>query len=213
MADVPLLIADLALLLCAVGSALWAWRLRRRLDNERALLGAWALSALFIALAVPARLLPGDGGSDLGALRQMSLNLAVYVSLPLMATAVYALGRGRLWSAAGWGRLLLGLFAGFELGRQLGYGNAYLYTLVATASLAALAGGLMLKTPTAQRTATVSALLLGVGFALISPAAPDWSPGLNWRSPAGFGALSALSLLLISAALHRELAATRPGTQ
>ncbi|MBV1788905.1 hypothetical protein KQ940_12665 [Marinobacterium sp. D7] len=206
MATVLTLAADLALLLSSGASALWAWRLRHTGKDERALLNAWALSALFILLAVPAQYLPTDG-TDLSALRRMALNLAVYISLPLMATAVYALGRRWFWSGAGWGRWLLALFAAFELSRQLGFADEYLKAMAAATVVACAAGSVLLKQPLA---ATATALL-ATALAITSPAAPDWA--YAWPNPSLFHALSALSLATITAALHRSLVPARADAQ
>ncbi|GGC00268.1 hypothetical protein GCM10011352_28050 [Marinobacterium zhoushanense] len=204
----PLTIAaDLALLLSSGASAFWAWRQRQACTDERALLSAWALSALFILVAIPAQYLPADAGSDLGVLRRMALNLAVYISLPLMATAVYALGRRWFWAGAGWGRWLLALFAAFELSRQLGYGEEYLQALGAAMVAACAVGSVLLKQPLA----VAATALLALTLTITSPVAPNW--GIAWQEPALFRVLSALSLATFTAALHRSLIPARPAAQ
>lgn len=207
-------VAESALLLAAAGSALRAWKLRDALEQERALITAWALSALFIALAVPAQWLP-ERGNDLSVLRQMATNLAIYISLPLMAAAVIALGKGWFWSAAGWGRLLLGLFAGFELTRQMGYGSAYLQTLGVSAVAIGLGGALLLVSIQARTLATLGVLSLAAAFTLSPYTIFDWPFTARWQEAAVssslfnslFNSLAALSLLLTGAALHIEIAA------
>ncbi|KEA64887.1 hypothetical protein ADIMK_0589 [Marinobacterium lacunae] len=207
MVNVVTLAADLLLVVAASGSALWSWTARSSVDQQRALLSAWALSALFVALSVPATYLPTDNGNDLSVIRQMALNLAIYISPALIAVAVYAQARGLYWSPAGWGRLLLGLFAGFELSRQMGYAEPYLQTLGTAVVATVFAGGFRFGEPNARKTMSLAAVVLGVAFAVASPAAPDWGLAINGQSPAGFSALCALSLLLGTNALRRELAA------
>lgn len=201
MSEISLLTvgADLALLISAALSALWAFNARERASDRGAVLRVWALGASFVGLAVVLQLLPEQ--ADLGVLRRMSLNLAVFAALPLMSLALLARARGWDWAPAAWGRGLLGLFALFELTRQMGHGASYTW-LLGTGCLAALGlASLQLSVVRARAlaltgtSALAGALLLGASNPLLSLADPV--------ALRGFGALA---LLLFSSALHSDLA-------
>lgn len=197
--SVGVLIAELALLGTAAGSALWSYNARQEGTPHNVLLGVWSLSSLFVALAVLAHWLP-DGGSDLETLRRLGVNLGVYAGMPMLATAVYALGKRLFWSAAGWGRLLLGLFALFELNRQLGYGQQYTNVLGAAAVIGILSGALFLSHRQARLLCTGSALSAAAALVFIGVL-----PIAQQPQPILFGLLSALSLALLSVAARLEL--------
>lgn len=194
-----MLAADLTLLLAAAGSALWAYRTRTACQESRVLLGSWALACAFIALAVLGQLLPSGPSQDLAVVRRMGLNLGVFIGLPFLAAALVSLGRRWFWSAAAWGRLMLGLFAAFELSRQLGYGLEYTQLLGAASALAMLYASTRLANGRARLTGLSGATLLAAALALTSPLAFAIGP-----DAVSFRLLTALSLLLLSAALHSE---------
>jgi hypothetical protein len=199
MMDLTTLAADLALLLAAAGSAAWALRTRPRVGDAQVLLGSWALACAFIAVAVLTQLLPNDAQNDLAVVRRMAQNLGVYIGLPFLGAALVGVGRRQFWSAAGWGRLMLGLFAFFELTRQMGYGVEYTQLMGAACTLAALYGAACFSRR-ARLSALAGSAVLGAGLALTSPMAIALE-----HDPATFRVLSALALVLFSVAIQREL--------
>ncbi len=199
--------ANLALLLSSAVSGLWAFKARQRAAGAAVMLGVWALGCAFIACAIAGQWLPAAGG-DLEVLQRMAGNLAVYAALPLMAITLFALGRRLFWSAAGWGRLLLGLFALFELTRQLGYGNGYLQLLGLACCGGTLAAALRLARA-AKVSALAGTLALGVGCYFY------YRAGTHGEDPVAFKLLAALALLLLTTAIRTALAqrpaAAQPG--
>lgn len=193
-------IADLVLLLVVSGSAIWAYRSKQTDKPHAVLLGAWSLSALFLALAVVAAWLP-DGSTDLETLKRLGINLGVYAGMPMLATAVYALGKRLFWSAAGWGRLLLGFFALFELNRQLGYGEEYTNVLGAATIIGLLSGALFLADTRARLLSAASAVSIAAALAFTDSVALPVSP-----QPVAVSLLAALGIALVSYAARTEIA-------
>ncbi|WP_432697504.1 hypothetical protein ACQUQP_03895 [Marinobacterium sp. YM272] len=197
--SITTLVADAALLAAAAGSALWSNNARQQDAPHSVLLGAWSLSSLFVLLAVVATWLPGES-TDMDTLRRLGVNLGIYAGMPMLATAVYALGKRLFWSAAGWGRLLLGFFALFELNRQLGYGQEYTNVLGAATAIGVFSGALFLGNTRARLFCAASALLLAAAMAFTGnlplPLAPQ---------PTLFSLLAALGLGLLTLAARLEL--------
>ncbi|MBF7730926.1 hypothetical protein [Pseudomonas sp. N040] len=65
-----------------------------------------------------------------------------FLGLPLLGLAALSLSRGWDWQGPAWGRLLLGLCAGFELFRQLGWSDEYRLLLQLGSLLLILYAGL-----------------------------------------------------------------------
>ena len=62
----------------------------------------------------------------------MIMTAAKTLSPPLLATALATLCWKLTWSRQAWWRLLIGLMAGYELSRQTGYSEQFLYIAAAT---------------------------------------------------------------------------------
>lgn len=204
-----LLITNLVLLLAAAAGSYQAWSARRDPAAPQQLLSCWALACLFIALAVLGRLLPGEVSTDLAVLQRMALNLGVHIGLPFLACALLMAALQRHWSGAGWGRLLLGLFACFELSRQLGYGSEYTRVLGLLCTLGAGSAALMFARGLPRRAALSGVLCLIPGLAFSGALPTTWVA----PQPALFPLLCALALVLFSLALHRQLQSDRRAPQ
>ncbi|SEG80322.1 hypothetical protein [Marinobacterium lutimaris] len=192
-------LADLILLLVASGSAIWAYRSKQTEKPHSVLLGAWSLSALFLALAVIAAWLP-QGSADLETLKRLGINLGIYAGMPMLATAVYALGKRLFWSAAGWGRLLLGFFALFELNRQLGYGEEYTNVLGAASVIGVLSGALFLGLTQARILSAAAAVCVAAALAFSGSSA---LPVMAY--PMAATLLAAIGIALLTSAVRLEI--------
>jgi len=191
-------LGGLMLALVAGFSAAWAFQRRADIPHASSWLSAWALSMLFVALASIANLLPEPGG-DLQVIKRMVDNLALFVALPFLGVSIPALAKRCFWSSGGWGRLLLGLFAGFELTRQLGHGETYLLILAACCTVLLIAGSLLMQTRQAQGLGLLSGIFAATAFSLASPFAP-----FEYSQSALFGLVTA-TLALVSLAVRTEL--------
>lgn len=192
-------IAELVLLLVVGGSTIWAYRSRQNDKPHSVLLGTWSLSSLFLALAVIAAWLP-EGSTDLETLKRLGINLGIYAGMPMLAVAVYALGKRLFWSAAGWGRLLLGFFALFELNRQLGYGEEYTNVLGAASVIGVLSGALFLSVARARALSAAAAVSVAAALAFSGSAAlpvPAY--------PVAATLLAAMGIALLTTAVRLEI--------
>lgn len=192
-----------ALLLSSALCGLWAYKARLAAAPADTALGVWALSCVFVASAMIALTLPAAAGSEFEVVQRMALNLAIYAAVPLMAVVLFAVSRRLFWSAAGWGRLLLGLFALFELTRQLGYGSSYLQLLGAACCLGLLAGAVGLSVTRARASGIAGTLVLGAGGYLLTRT--------DGADTALFNLLAAVALLLLTTALGNATAQHRDG--
>ena len=163
---------NFSLIALAGSSATTAFWLKRNIPqnqpegshiNQQVLL----LSSIFIALAALADLLilPADG--ELFTLRQMLDNLAFFAAVPLVATAILALGLQKTWSKPAWGRWLIGLFAFFELLRRMQYGEEY-SQFIAAASAALLVFGAIRITAATRLIALAGAAISAAGLICFS---------------------------------------------
>ncbi|MBN3564209.1 hypothetical protein [Aliamphritea spongicola] len=171
------------LLLTLSGGYSAVWQHRQTADQETGInQQVLALSSLFIALSAAAQLLIGTQSEDLFTLRQMLENLAYFAGIPLIATAAVALSLGKTWTKPAWGRWLIGLFAFFELLRQMQYGAQYAQLIALTASAALLYAAVRQQQPHNK-------LLLIAGSVLIAAGLTTFSQGAlltHWQDPALF---------------------------
>lgn len=194
------LIGTLLLALVATGSALWAYQARQTQQDASALLSCWALACVFIALGAVAWTLPVTPDSNLAVVQRMAENLGIYIGLPFVAAALVGLGRRHFWSAAGWGRLMLGLFAAFELSRQLDYGAEYRLLLGAACVLACLYGATGLTRLGARKAAWFGSACLALGLLHAAPQLLFIRPEVDI-----FLLCSVLALLMLHLAIRSEL--------
>lgn len=100
-----------------------SYRLSEKLNNTA--LMVISLAAAFISCSAAAALLLSSADQDSITFRRMLDNLALYASIPLIASALLDLAHKFDWSKAAWGRWLLVLFALFELCRRSEVGTEY----------------------------------------------------------------------------------------
>ncbi len=123
-----------------------------------------ALSSLFIALSAASQLLIGMQSEDLFTLRQMLENLAYFAGIPLIATAAVALSLEQTWSKPAWGRWLIGLFAFFELLRQMQYGAQYAQLIAAATAVALIYAAIRQQQPFNRPMLFSGSILIAAGL-------------------------------------------------
>lgn len=195
-------LSSIALLLSSLFTSLWLLQQHKGLAGEaHHLVRVFAVSSLFLAAGALGNLLLSSEGIDQATLRLMLSNLALYAALPLIATALLAIGKGWYWSMAGWGRWLLGLIALFELTRRMEYGNVYTQ-LMLLLIVAAIGFGSFLAPQLKARASGLGAALLLLVMALFAGPAPLLASSAE---PALQSLLLATSLPILAVTLHWQL--------
>ncbi|WP_313225243.1 hypothetical protein [Stutzerimonas nitrititolerans] len=82
-------------------------------------------------------------GFDTLEARRWLLQATLLLGFPLIGTVALTLARRWTWSRPGWGRMVLGLCAFFELARQLGWSEPYALGLGLGSAALVLYAGLM----------------------------------------------------------------------
>lgn len=111
------------ILICALLLAGRSYRVAEKTQHTASMV--ISLSAAFIASSSAANLLFTGSDLDSQTLVRMLDNLAYYVAIPFIASALLDSAHRFEWSKAAWGRWLLALFALFELCRRMSYGSEY----------------------------------------------------------------------------------------
>ena len=165
-----LLLALCALLAGALFAALQLQRCAEAVTGDaRVTVQAAALAAVFIGLAALGELLLQQAGQDLATLQRMLSNLAYYVSLPFLASALLVAIRNDHWSRPAWGRWLIGLFALFELLRRMEQGELYTQLVALVVSSVMLVMALQLRQKLLRGMAIFASLNMAVALLLAGP--------------------------------------------
>ena len=165
-----LLLALCALLAGALFAALQLQRCAESVTGDaRVTVQAAALAAVFVGLAALGELLLQQAGQDLATLQRMLSNLAYYVSLPFLASALLVSIRNDHWSRPAWGRWLIGLFALFELLRRMEQGELYTQIVAMVVSGVMLTMALQLRQKLLRGMAIFAALNMAVALLLAGP--------------------------------------------
>ncbi|MEL0167748.1 MAG: hypothetical protein VW877_06415 [Pseudomonadaceae bacterium] len=196
------------LTLALIAAGLWLWRQRAPLTTP----ARGAMTAALLSLGLPAAasllLSLGELASALAQTQRMLGLAAQNLSLPLLGLAALYLGRGLQWQPAVWGRILLGLMAGFELLRRMDQLFGYQWVMNSAAVVTMLVGCLLVFRQ--DRRALPAVLLCAIGTLApmftpgTAPLADLFVPGstLLWLFPALLGA--ALTVGLLSEQAHNR---------
>lgn len=157
-----ILIVQVAALCCALWVAYQALSKESSDSNPYVI----AVCCLFVAASLAGSiLLPSEG--DFVTFMRMLDSLSSYAALPMIATALLVAPFGHNWSRAGWGRLLLGFFAAFELMRRSELGEHYGFYLLTLS--AGLILGRLLKGSAKERVASLLCAATLFSHALYAP--------------------------------------------
>jgi len=195
-----LILVNLALMVAATGSAAVLYKSHQHLPPENQAAGFMSSMAMaFIAAAALGQVTLDSNHQDFGTLKRMLDNLAYYASLPLLATAAFALGWQKAWSKAAWGRWLLVLFALFELFRRSGVGTEYSQFMVTAVCAVTLAGFLRCPEKLTRLMGIIAAVVLIMALMVTGPT--GLVQGL--QDDTSYRALLAGALLLLANGLSR----------
>lgn len=195
----PAILTSILLLISSLASAAWLLHQHKNAKVEHHYrVRVLALSFVFIGAYALGQVVFRDPNNHTSTFIQMTENLAIYVSLPFIATVFVAVSKGWHWSMAGWGRWLLGLIAFFELTRQTDVGVSYSYTLSLLVLAALLLSCIATQSLKSRLLLFGGTLFLGAGTLLFSPIPLLMNEG---NTPL-FVLLLAISLPLLTASYH-----------
>ncbi|WP_417227384.1 hypothetical protein [Amphritea sp.] len=167
-----------ALLVSALFAALQLQRHAQSLsDAPKATLQAAALSAVFFGIWSLSELISQSdsfAGTDIATLQRLLSNLAYFVALPFIASALWVSAYNRHWQRPAWGRWLIGLFALFELLRRMEHGELYMQVVAIAVSAGMLVAALAplsksLRGANLLATINMAAALLLAGPGMLLP--------------------------------------------
>lgn len=172
-----------ALLISALFSA---WQLQRHAqplsDAPKATLQAAALSATFLCIWALSELISRSDsitGTDIATLQRLLSNLAYFIALPFIASALWVSVRNHHWQRPAWGRWLIGLFALFELLRRMEHGELYTQTIAVAVSVCMLIAALITQSQRLRGVSLLAAINMAIALLLTGPGALLSTPFLD----------------------------------
>ncbi|MDO6563893.1 hypothetical protein Q4488_10915 [Amphritea sp. 1_MG-2023] len=148
-------------------------------DTAKATLQAAALSAGFVAIWALSELVNQSdqfAGTDIATLQRLLSNLAYFVALPFLATALFISASSQHWQRPAWGRWLLGLFALFELLRRMEHGELYTQIVAVMISVSFLWVTLIIKEKALRQASLLAGINMAIALLVTGPGAVLASP-------------------------------------